>query len=107
MIASEGLKSPAVREMQSFASDLEGRYAEGNALGFTYRNRTFYKDVWITSEQEYAPKDTKVKDDKLRAISVNYNKKRILPLIGWGWLGTYIIFSVVFSMVLRKWMKIY
>jgi glycine/serine hydroxymethyltransferase len=29
MIASEGLKSPAVREMQSFASDLEGRYAEG------------------------------------------------------------------------------
>lgn len=29
MIASEGLKSPAVREMQAFASDLEGRYAEG------------------------------------------------------------------------------
>ena len=29
MIASEGLKSPAVKEMQAFASDLEGRYAEG------------------------------------------------------------------------------
>jgi glycine hydroxymethyltransferase len=29
MIASEGLKSSAVREMQAFASDLEGRYAEG------------------------------------------------------------------------------
>jgi glycine hydroxymethyltransferase len=29
MIASEGLKSPAVKQMQSLASDLEGRYAEG------------------------------------------------------------------------------
>ncbi len=29
MIASEGFKSPAVKEMQAFASDLEGRYAEG------------------------------------------------------------------------------
>src|SRR5512146_282312 len=29
MIASEGLKSPAVKEMQACASDLEGRYAEG------------------------------------------------------------------------------
>lgn len=29
LIASEGLKSPAVRQMQAFCSDLEGRYAEG------------------------------------------------------------------------------
>ncbi len=29
MIASEGIKSPAVKEMQAAASDLEGRYAEG------------------------------------------------------------------------------
>ncbi|MCK4953079.1 hypothetical protein KAS14_04780, partial [Candidatus Bathyarchaeota archaeon] len=29
LIASEGLKSPAVRDMVSLAQDLEGRYAEG------------------------------------------------------------------------------
>jgi glycine hydroxymethyltransferase len=29
MIASEGIKSPAVKQMQDLASDLEGRYAEG------------------------------------------------------------------------------
>ncbi len=29
LIASEGLKSPAVRQMQALCSDLEGRYAEG------------------------------------------------------------------------------
>jgi glycine hydroxymethyltransferase len=29
MIASEGLKSPAVRQMQALCPDLEGRYAEG------------------------------------------------------------------------------
>lgn len=29
LIASEGLKSPAVKQMQALSSDLEGRYAEG------------------------------------------------------------------------------
>ena len=29
LIASEGLKSPAVKQMLSLSSDLEGRYAEG------------------------------------------------------------------------------
>lgn len=85
---------------------MEGKYTESNALAFSFENRTFYKDVWVTQEQEYAVKDTKLKGNP-KLITLNYEKKHILPLIGWGWLGTYILFSVVFSMVLRKWMKIY
>jgi uncharacterized membrane protein (DUF106 family) len=43
---------------------------------------------------------------------INYNKLKPLgdySIFGWrpGWLGIYIIFSIVFSMVLRKVLKIY
>ena len=41
MIASEGLKSPAVKQMHCLSHDLEGRYAEGeNDLEVTSRNAT-------------------------------------------------------------------
>jgi len=43
MIASEGLKSPAVREMQAFASDLEGRYAEGENDSEGYVKKRYYQ----------------------------------------------------------------
>jgi glycine hydroxymethyltransferase len=49
MIASEGLKSPAVREMQSFASDLEGRYAEGeNDLEGHVKKRYYQGQKYIS-----------------------------------------------------------
>jgi len=43
MIASEGLKSPAVREMQAFASDLEGRYAEGENDSEGHVTKRYYQ----------------------------------------------------------------
>jgi glycine hydroxymethyltransferase len=43
MIASEGLKSPAVREMQAFASDLEGRYAEGENDAEGHVKKRYYQ----------------------------------------------------------------
>jgi glycine hydroxymethyltransferase len=43
MIASEGLKSPAVREMLSFVSDLEGRYAEGENDAVGHVKKRYYQ----------------------------------------------------------------
>jgi glycine hydroxymethyltransferase len=43
MIASEGLKSPAVREMQAFTSDLEGRYAEGENDSQGHVKKRYYQ----------------------------------------------------------------
>ena len=43
MIASEGLKSPAVREMQGFVSDLEGRYAEGENDAVGHVKKRYYQ----------------------------------------------------------------
>ena len=43
LIASEGLKSPAVREMQAFTSDLEGRYAEGENDSKGHVKKRYYQ----------------------------------------------------------------
>ena len=43
MIASEGLKSPAVREMQALTSDLEGRYAEGENDAEGHVKKRYYQ----------------------------------------------------------------
>ncbi|MBS3132307.1 DUF106 domain-containing protein [Candidatus Woesearchaeota archaeon] len=81
----------------------EGEYL----LLFNYEGEQFDKDVLITREQAYKPVAKKIKDDKLKSISIENEKKKILPVVGWGWLGTYIILSIAFSMALRKALKIY
>ena len=45
----------------------------------------------------------------MESLEINYKKKIILNLLGWemGWLAVYIIFSIVFSLALRKVMKVY
>ena len=86
---------------------IEGVYNEGNALKFEYNDRTFFKDVIITNNQNYAQKELKIQNSNLQSIVMGYHKKVILPIINWGWLGSYIIFSIAFSMLLRKWLKVY
>ena len=55
MIASEGLKSPAVREMQAFASDLEGRYAEGENDPEGHVKKRYYQgQKYMTLIENYA-----------------------------------------------------
>lgn len=85
----------------------EGRYIEGESLKFEYGDRVYFKDLIISSEHEYAKKVEMIKNSNLRTITIGNRKKEILPILNWGWLGTYIIFSIVFSMLLRKWLKVY
>jgi len=55
MIASEGLKSPAVKQMQAFASDLEGRYAEGdNDLAGHVKKRYYQGQKFMTPIEDTA-----------------------------------------------------
>jgi glycine hydroxymethyltransferase len=49
LIASEGLKSPAVKQMQTLSSDLEGRYAEGeNDLEGHVKKRYYQGQKYMT-----------------------------------------------------------
>jgi glycine hydroxymethyltransferase len=54
LIASEGLKSPAVKQMQTLSSDLEGRYAEGeNDLEGHVKKRYYQGQKYMTPIEDY------------------------------------------------------
>lgn len=70
------------------------------------------KKVLITGEMRYEEPVSYFENSEIEQIMINYNKLKPLgktSLFGWqpGWLGVYIIFSLIFSIVLRKILKIY
>jgi glycine hydroxymethyltransferase len=55
LIASEGLKSPAVTQMQALSTDLEGRYAEGeNDLQGNVKKRYYQGQKYMSPIEDYA-----------------------------------------------------
>ncbi|MFH1063457.1 MAG: EMC3/TMCO1 family protein [Candidatus Woesearchaeota archaeon] len=86
-------------------------------LVFNHEGRSYDKELSITDSQRYAPVQKTFKDSPVQSISLGNNKLIALNFVGkeeggitsgrLGWLGTYILFSLVFSLVLRKALKIY
>ena len=78
-------------------------------LEYTFNDRKFSNKVWITTERKYEDALTVVDDIQVKSIVLGYEKLVIMNLFGWklGWLGAYIIFSIIFSMSLRKVIKLY
>ena len=62
----------------------------------------------VITEKEYRGTPS-LKEAGIGSLSIGNKKAIVMNLFGWkvGWLGTYIIFSLVFSIVLRKMMKVY
>ncbi|MBW2977788.1 DUF106 domain-containing protein [Candidatus Woesearchaeota archaeon] len=83
----------------------EGEYL----LEYVFNDQTFSKDLLITDKQDYKEPIKKISDSQISTITIDYKKMVPLNIFGWkvGWLGTYIIFSIVFSMSLRKILKIH
>lgn len=70
------------------------------------------KKVLITTDLKYEPAISQYQHSEIKEIRINYNKLKPLgtiSLFGWqpGWLGLYLIFSIVFSLTLRKLLKVY
>ncbi|MDP3734552.1 MAG: EMC3/TMCO1 family protein [Nanoarchaeota archaeon] len=72
------------------------------------------KKVLITTELKYEPPVSTYENSDIKQIQINHNKLKPLgdftvPLFNWqpGWLGLYIILSIVFSMGLRKVLNIH
>ncbi|MBU1704056.1 MAG: DUF106 domain-containing protein, partial [Nanoarchaeota archaeon] len=86
-----------------------GDYIGGNALELQYDGQTFYKDLIIDTKQRYSETTKKVSNSDLKTITINNKKMKILNIFGMqiDWFWTYIIFSIVFSMSFKKWMKVY
>ncbi len=95
-------------------------------IGYEFNGEKFYQDLIITgskSERNYAPPElTKAEIPELSDLPIEklvLSNERIRPLQGvpiigsipwvggFGWLGTYILFSIIFSLSLRKLLNVY
>lgn len=78
-------------------------------LQYDYNNKSYFKDLLITDEHDYATVTQKIENSDLLSISIDNEPIKPLNLFGWriGWLGTYIIFSLIFSLVTRKVFNVY
>src|SRR3989344_4199474 len=87
---------------------LKGQDGE-HVLEFVYNGERQQKSILITNDNKYIEPIKKTGNGRIKSIQINYIQKKIINLFGWkiGRLGPYIIFSIVFTMALRKVMKVY
>jgi uncharacterized membrane protein (DUF106 family) len=83
----------------------EGEYL----LEYIFNEKKYSKEVFITQESKYKNPVKGIKGDIIKSIEIGNKQKKLLNLFGWkiGWLGTYIIFSIIFSILIRKVIKVY
>lgn len=87
---------------------LNGRKGE-YLLQYIIDGTKYNKEVLITEENRYIEPLKRIKGGVVKSIEVVHNEKKVLNLFGWkvGWLGVYIMFSIFFSIVIRKVIKVY
>ena len=112
LIAPEGIKiiDDNVKKIENDKVTWALKGTEGeHVLEFVYNDEKQQNSVLITNRNKYAEPIKKIGNSQIKSIQVNYTPKKLLNLFGWkiGWLGTYIIFSIIFTMILRKVMKVY
>jgi uncharacterized membrane protein (DUF106 family) len=81
-------------------------------LEFDYAGEQQRKNVLVTEGSKYAKVEERFKGSSFKSIRINNPKVRPFgefSIFGWhpGWLATYIVFSIISSMALRRALKIY
>ncbi len=78
-------------------------------LEYKINDKSFTMDLLITEERAYKPVQKKISDNEVKLIKINNEKLKVLNIGSWriGWLGTYIIFSIILSIILRKVLKVH
>lgn len=112
LIVIEGVEiiGDAARKIENDKATWTLKGDEGeHILEIEYNREKQQKNVLITDSSKYIEPIKKIKNSAVKSIQIDYKPKKILNLFGWklGWLGTYIIFSIIFTMALRKIMKVY
>jgi len=77
-------------------------------LEYIFNGKKYSKEVLI-SEERYEDPIKRIRDNSVKSIEIEQNKNIVLNLFGWkmGWLATYILFSIIFSISIRKVIKVY
>ena len=92
------------KEVEWTLSGEKGEYL----IEYFFNEKKYDKQV-VISEKKYKEPVKMVNDGTVKEISIGYNKNVLINIFGWkiGWLGTYIILAIVFSIIIRKLMKVY
>ena len=116
LTAPEGLNILSA-PTQKIANGITGWTLNGAAgkysLSYKFGTEEYIQKVLITPELgSYESPSEKIANSKLKELRINNVPIKpfgSLSLFGWhpGWLGTYIILSLIFSMSLRKLFKLY
>ena len=104
-IEGSTVKEVKDNEVKWVLNGKEGEYL----LEYEFNNKRYNKEVLIAEGNKYKNPIKDVKDGNIEMIKIDNKKNIVLNLFGWkiGWLGTYIIFSLIFSIGLRKIIKVY
>ena len=82
--------------------------ATGNyLLEYEFREEKETQELLITEGKGYEKPIKVIKKGGLKQLKINNKKVKPIPGFPIGWLGKYIIFSIIFSMSLRKIMKLH
>jgi uncharacterized membrane protein (DUF106 family) len=103
------LSSPTVEITNNQAQwNLSGEVTDAY-IRFEYSGRSESMPIIITDGRDYAPVTAKFNDPNMKSAIIGNEKLKPLNLFGWkvGWLGTYIMCSIVFSLLLRKLLKLH
>jgi len=104
------LQGDKLREIEDGAIVYSMKGSEGEyLLDFLVNGEKYSKIVIISSQTDYEVPNMVVKDGTVKNIIASNEKRIVMNLFGWqlGWLGTYILFSIAFSIGLRKLFKVY
>ena len=118
LMVDEGVNliSPAEQEIADNKATWNLKSSEGtHYLKVTAGEQEQQKKVLITKDLKYEEAISTYQHSEIEVININYNKLLPLghdftvPLFDWqpGWLGVYIVFSIIFSIGLRKALKLY
>ena len=99
-----------VKEIKNGLIDFSFKGEEGNyLLEFKQGSKSYRKEVLVTKERKFKPPIDLIENGELKQITTGNKETIVLNLFGWelGWLGTYILLSIAFSMGLRKVLDVY
>ncbi|MEM2915842.1 MAG: EMC3/TMCO1 family protein [Candidatus Woesearchaeota archaeon] len=79
------------------------------SLMFNVNGKEYYKEVKITTKREYVNPIKPIRDGTVKQIETIHEKVKVIKLgnFSLSWIWSYIIFSIIFSSILRKWLKVY
>ena len=105
-LLSDGVQKIGANKVSWTLKGSSGEYL----LEYKYEENTYTRQLLITNEKNYKPIDERIKNSKLKSLKIDNNPVKILNLyiFGWklGWLGTYIVFVIIFSTLSRKLLKV-